>query len=115
MPFKRPAPPPSGYSSSSGRSTQDGEPPSKRPKASRSDKILPDVKLFIVQAKIDGPSLAELFKLGERHCKSLVSDVKDSDVIVTAISMRKRFERHVSWDIAVRYTPSCSIRALNNS
>lgn len=103
MPFKRPAPPrqaSSGYSSKSEPSTPDVESPSKRSRVGKSNKLLPDVKLYIVQAKIDGPSLVELFKLAERHCESLVGNAEDSDVIITAISMRRRFERHVSWEVA---------------
>lgn len=59
------------------------------------------MKLFIVQAKLDGPSLEELFSLAEQHCERLCADVEDADVVITAITMRRRLERTVSWDIAV--------------
>ena len=105
MPFKRPAPVhevSSGYSSKSEPVTPDTELPSKRSKVSKSAKALPDVKLYIVQAKLAGPAIAELFALAERNCRQLCQDIEDADVILTAITMRRRFERHVSWELAVR-------------
>ncbi|KAJ3555702.1 hypothetical protein NM688_g2431 [Phlebia brevispora] len=105
MPFKRPAPDQhesSGDSSHSGNASPDrDEPPSKRSKVSKSAKILPDVKVYIVQAKLDVATIAELFGLAERNCESVCRYPEDADVIITAITMRKRFERHVSWDVAV--------------
>ncbi len=105
MPFKRPAPPvragSSGYSSRSDTGVGNVDIPSKRTKVERSAKVLPEVKLYIAQAKIDGSSLAELFALAERNCKSLCTDIEDANVILTAITMRRRFERHVSWELAV--------------
>lgn len=107
MPFKRPAlphDPSSGYSSGSRSEppTPDVYPPSKRSKVAKSAKVFSDVKVHIVQAKIDGASLVELFNLAERHCERLCADVEDADVVITAITMRRRFERHVPWDVAVR-------------
>lgn len=107
MPFKRPAPPQhepsSGYSGSSKSDigAADHDIPSKRSKVSKSAKVLPAVKIYIVQAKMDSPTVAELFTLAERHCERLCQDIEDTDVILTAITMRRRFERHVSWDLAV--------------
>lgn len=93
----------SGYSS--GRSNPPGTPPdvnipSKRSKVSRSAKIFPNVKVYIVQAKMDGRTIAELFTLAERHCERVCDDAEDADVIITSVTMRRRLERHVSWDIA---------------
>lgn len=103
MPFKRPTlphEPSSGFSSRS-ESTPDPQRRPKRPRTSQSAKIFPSVKVYIVQAKIDGETLAELFQLVERHCERLLEDAEDADVIITAVTMRKRFERHVSWELAV--------------
>ena len=102
MPFKRPEAahhPSSGYSSGPEHDDAD-EPPSKRAKTSSED-ALSNVKLFIVQGKLDVATIAELFGLAERSCKRLARSAEDADVIVTAITMRKRFERHVPWDVAV--------------
>lgn len=109
MPFKRPAAvnhESSGYSS--GRSNLPETPPdmnvpSKRSKVSRSAKIFPDIKAYIVQAKMDRPTIAELFTLAERHCERLCDYAEDADVIITSITMRRRLERHISWDVAVRF------------
>ena len=88
----------SGYSSRSGSPE---ETPSKRSKVSSSANVLPDVKLYIVQAKLTSDDISELSALAERNCKMLCTHAEDADVIVTAITMRKRFERHVTWEIAV--------------
>lgn len=71
------------------------------------------IKIFIVPAKLDAPTFKELNDLldratlrddDEQSCfrgfKS-VSDATKSDVIVTAIHMRQRLERHVPWNLAV--------------
>lgn len=105
MPFKRPAPPQheptSGYSSKSDPTTPEAEVPSKRSKVDKSAKALPNIKLYIVQVKLDGTAIAELFHLAERHCERLCQDIEDANVVLTAVTMRRRFERHVSWDVAV--------------
>ncbi|KAI0090579.1 Nucleotidyltransferase [Irpex rosettiformis] len=104
MPFRRPAPiayaESSGNSSCSGSGTEQADQPSKRFRPERSAKILPEVKLYIVQAKIDPASLAELFALAEANCSKLCTRAEDANVILTAITMRRRFERHISWEVA---------------
>ncbi|KAI0079811.1 Nucleotidyltransferase [Panus rudis PR-1116 ss-1] len=104
MPFKRPAPPPhatsSGYSSKSDSALQEGIAPSKRSRVSRSAKALPDVKVYIIQTKLDSPTIAELFGLAERNCEKICGDPEEADVIITAIRMRRRLERHIPWDVA---------------
>ena len=101
MPFKRPLPTREESSGYSSRSRSPEETPSKRAKVSSSAKVLPDVKLHIVQAKLASDDISELFALAERNCELLCPQADDADVIVTAITMRKRFERHVTWEIAV--------------
>lgn len=66
-----------------------------------SSKALPSVKVYIVQAKLDVPTLIELNALAETHAERVCSNAEDADVIVTVVGMRKRLERHVPWDIAV--------------
>ncbi|KDR75668.1 hypothetical protein GALMADRAFT_248274 [Galerina marginata CBS 339.88] len=74
------------------------------------------LKVYIVQAKLDEKVIRELFDMVEaasrrdhRHKASsagggvdleLCSSVMDTDVIVTNVRMKKRFERHVDWNIA---------------
>ncbi|KAF6763040.1 DNA polymerase mu [Ephemerocybe angulata] len=68
--------------------------------------------IYIVQAKLDSSTINELYRLVDEHAPKsgsesslqleLCSDVKDAQVIITAIRMRRRFERHVDWDIAKR-------------
>ncbi|KAI0667091.1 Nucleotidyltransferase [Trametes maxima] len=101
MPFKRPAPEqvPSGSTSSEYESSTVLPPPAKHFKASIA-RVLLDVKVYIVQAKLDSSMLAELFTLGERYTKGVCKNAADADVVVTAIGMRRRLERHVPWSIA---------------
>lgn len=90
MPFKTPAP-----SESHPRSGSISESPGPPEKAIR------NVKIYIVQAKLDPSGLSELFKLAEQHAERVCSDADEADVIITAIQMRRRLERHVPWDVAV--------------
>ncbi len=72
------------------------------------------LKIYIVQAKIEENNLFELYHLIESSQVQfeLSSDFADADVIITNIRMKKRLERHIQWDVAVRlityYYPSHS-------
>ncbi|GJE94629.1 Nucleotidyltransferase [Phanerochaete sordida] len=100
MPFKRPAAA-QHDSGSSSRQTPDDDastpPPAKR---ARGAKLFPDIAVHIIQAKLDGHAVAELHALAERHCARIAERAADADVLVTAVSMRRRLERHVAWDVA---------------
>ncbi|OBZ65065.1 DNA-directed DNA/RNA polymerase mu [Grifola frondosa] len=101
MPFKRPAPLPSQSESQSSSSANLLSGSSKRPRLSPPPgKALPNVKLFIVQAKLNTSAISELFGLAEQHAKRLCNKPEDADVIVTAIGMRRRLERHIPWELA---------------
>ncbi|KAI0657690.1 Nucleotidyltransferase [Cubamyces menziesii] len=98
MPFKRPAPDPSQTGSPS-ESSSSFLPSAKHLKPSAM-KALPEAKVYIVQAKLDVPTIAELFSLAERHTNGVCKNAADADVILTVVTMRRRLERHVPWDIA---------------
>ncbi|PIL32799.1 hypothetical protein GSI_04916 [Ganoderma sinense ZZ0214-1] len=102
MPFKRAASnlaQPGTSESPSSRSPS--RPPAKQRKtSSASAKALPDTKVFIVQAKLDVGTLSSLVGLADRETGGVCKNAKDADVIITAVSMRRRLERHVPWDIA---------------
>ena len=106
MPFKRPglnlARPESQSETPSSRSPSRPPPAKQRKTSSTAAKALPDTKVFIVQAKMDMRTLASLVGLADRETGGVCKNAKDADVIVTAVSMRRRLERHVPWDIAVR-------------
>jgi len=67
------------------------------------------LKVYIVQAKLDEQTIAELYGLiestqvsKEHHLElEICNQVEDADIILTVIQMRKRLERHVDWRIAV--------------
>ncbi|KDQ55259.1 hypothetical protein JAAARDRAFT_37797 [Jaapia argillacea MUCL 33604] len=96
MPFKRPAPPEHANSSSS-----TPEPSPKHLKystdSSTSARPLKGVKIYIVQVKLDGSVISELFHLVESSGAKLCSHAEEADVVITAIGMRKRLERHLKW------------------
>ncbi|KAL1945254.1 hypothetical protein VTO73DRAFT_2105 [Trametes versicolor] len=100
MPFKRPAPNPTQSASASSSSSSSGSPPPAKRSKTSVTKSLPEIKVYLVQAKLDAAAISELLTLGERHTKGVCENAADADVIITAISMRRRFERHVPWDIA---------------
>ena len=72
------------------------------------------MKVYIVQAKLDADTITELYHAIEGFALKdgnsderalqlkLCPEVMDADVVLTAVRMRKRFERHVDWKIAVR-------------
>lgn len=93
MPFKRPAPVPESESSKRRRQSHSS--------SSILKKTLPNVKVYIVHAKLDAATLVELNALAEKHVEHVCRNAEDADVILTAVGMRKRLERHVPWSIAV--------------
>ena len=58
-------------------------------------RISPGTKIYIVQAKISSPDIAKLFRLAESLTTKLCKNAEDADVIITAIGMQKRLERHI--------------------
>ncbi|KAL1745039.1 hypothetical protein HDZ31DRAFT_37285 [Schizophyllum fasciatum] len=64
------------------------------------------LKVHVVQAKLDPDEVARLYSLVETHRVDGLLDFEltphpsDADVIVTAVRMRKRLERHVPWGLA---------------
>ncbi|KAH9944599.1 Nucleotidyltransferase [Amylocystis lapponica] len=96
MPFKRP--PLRQTSPSQSESSSSRLPLVKRSK--HSPKSLPDVNIYIVQAKLNPSEISELFGLAERHAARLCSDPEHAEVVVTAVGMRRRLERHLPWELA---------------
>ena len=103
--------------SSSGSS----EPPTKRQRTTSPPSSYP-IKLHILEAKLDATKLADLVSLADSHSHrkrkrsvtenekaaerdpfelQLCWNAREADVIVTAVQMRKRFERHLDWSSAV--------------
>ncbi|KAF9529665.1 DNA polymerase mu [Crepidotus variabilis] len=69
------------------------------------------LKVYVVQTKIEEKDLQALFNTIESTQSNneapalafqlvLASEYEDADIIITSIRMKKRLERHVSWDIA---------------
>lgn len=81
-------------------STQDSpQRPSKRAKGATG--ILTSRRIFILQAKLSHTDISEIFDLAERADADVVSSPDEADIVITAIGMRKRLERHLEWNIAV--------------
>ncbi|KAI0062418.1 Nucleotidyltransferase [Artomyces pyxidatus] len=56
--------------------------------------------IYILQAKLTPATIAELFALAEKGGATVVSNPEDAEVVVTAVGMRKRLERHLDWEVA---------------
>uniref|UniRef100_A0A0W0FVE5 DNA polymerase n=1 Tax=Moniliophthora roreri TaxID=221103 RepID=A0A0W0FVE5_MONRR len=85
-------------------STSDSESaPSRKRKRSVSPQS-DSVRLYIVDAKLDPSDIHQLVSLVEDSHTQLdiciCPQVEDADVIITAVRMRKRLERHLGWDLA---------------
>ncbi len=79
------------------------------------------LRVHIIEAKLKVKEIAELrsilesgevFGDADSGQFKLVyeADAKDADVIVTAVKMKKRLERHIDWDLAVssHYFTGCN-------
>lgn len=77
--------------------------------------ILASYRVFILQPKLAHEDISELHDLAERADADLVSSANEADVVITAIGMRKRLERHLDWNLAVSDSrPSFRPRALTS-
>src|SRR6267142_1071934 len=82
------------------------ERPTKRPKGAPG--ILASQRIFILQAKLSHADISEVFDLAEKADADVVSTPDEADIVITAIGMRKRLERHISWNLAVSHrVPIC--------
>jgi DNA polymerase IV len=62
------------------------------------------MKVYLIQAKLDSSAVHDLYSLLDTNNDldlQLSGDPEDADVIVTAIRMKRRLERHVDWNTAV--------------
>jgi DNA polymerase IV len=99
--------------SSSSSSFTSNAPPSKRRRTSDSTSSLSTAKaseftkVHILQAKLDSEAIQELFALVDKNADGLHLErclkVDDAEVVITAVHMRKRLERHLDWMVAVSY------------
>ncbi|KZV99651.1 Nucleotidyltransferase [Exidia glandulosa HHB12029] len=61
---------------------------------------LSGISVYIIQPKLSASEIGQLFGLAEQLGATISSDIAKADVIVTAIAMRARLERHLSWAVA---------------
>ena len=87
------------------RSAEEDSPQRPTKRAKRAPGILASHRIFILQAKLSHTEISEIFDLAERADADVVSSPDDADIVITAIGMRKRLERHLDWNLAV----SCRI------
>jgi DNA polymerase mu len=67
--------------------------------------IFDGLKIFIIQAKLSSEEIAELIDLAELNGADIQADILNADVIITAIGMKARLERHIPWNEAVSSEP----------
>ncbi len=63
--------------------------------------ILTSYRVHILQAKLTHKDVSELHDLAEKANADVVSSPDEAHVVITAIGMRKRLERHLDWNLAV--------------
>lgn len=71
----------------------------KRYKASNHQ--LEGLKIYIIPAKLDPEEIIKLVELAEHAGAVLCSNAESAELLITAIGMRKRLERHIDWTLAV--------------
>jgi len=78
--------------------------PTKRAKGAPG--LLASRRIFILQAKLSQADISEVFDLAENAEADIVSSPDEADIVITAIGMRKRLERHLDWNLAVSVEPA---------
>lgn len=63
--------------------------------------ILASYRVYILHAKLAHKDISELHDLAEKADADLVGSPDEANVVITAIGMRKRLERHLGWNLAV--------------
>jgi DNA polymerase IV len=66
--------------------------------------ILASYRVFILHAKLEHKDISELHDLAEKADADVVGSPDEANVVITAIGMRKRLERHLDWNLAVSYS-----------
>ncbi|QRV73204.1 DNA polymerase beta palm [Ceratobasidium sp. AG-Ba] len=62
--------------------------------------ILAGLTIHVVNAKLSPPEIGEMFTLARNAGAKLSSAPQNASVLITALTMRRRLERHISWDVA---------------
>lgn len=65
------------------------------------DALFSGLSMFLIQTKIEPSELDLLYSLAEANGANIQTSMEQADVIITSISMRKRLERHIDWNLAV--------------
>ena len=71
---------------------------------SDSDEEKESLKVHIVQTKLTSEAIDELYNLVETASAlqlEIAPNVEDASIVITAVRMRNRLERHIPWNIAV--------------
>jgi DNA polymerase IV len=63
--------------------------------------ILASHRIFILQAKLSDADISEIYELAEKADADVVGSPDEAEIVITAIGMRKRLERHLDWNLAV--------------
>ncbi|KZT33867.1 Nucleotidyltransferase [Sistotremastrum suecicum HHB10207 ss-3] len=98
MPFKRPRPPPVPHASNSSSTSTLLSTNHEHKRLRRG--CLHGIKAYILSAKIDGAEYESLIGEAEENGAEICKTPAEADIIVTAIGMKKRLERHIDWNMA---------------
>ncbi|CAE6450178.1 unnamed protein product [Rhizoctonia solani] len=62
--------------------------------------VLNGVTIHVISAKLDAEETEEMYSLARRTGAKLSPNPQHALVLVTTLTMKRRLERHVSWDVA---------------
>lgn len=68
--------------------------------------VLNGITIYVISAKLDPKEVGEMFSLAQNSGAKLSRIPQNASVLITTLTMKRRLERHISWDVAVRLIPS---------
>ncbi|KAG9119569.1 hypothetical protein FRC07_005353, partial [Ceratobasidium sp. 392] len=61
---------------------------------------LAGLTIHVVNAKLSPSEIGEMFSLAQNAGAKLSSSPQNAAILITALTMKRRLERHISWDVA---------------
>ncbi|KAG9119524.1 hypothetical protein FRC07_005413 [Ceratobasidium sp. 392] len=61
---------------------------------------LTGLTIHVVNAKLSPSEIGEMFSLAQNASAKLSSTPQNAAILITALTMKRRLERHISWDVA---------------
>ncbi|KAB5592104.1 Finger of DNA polymerase lambda domain containing protein [Ceratobasidium theobromae] len=62
--------------------------------------VLNGITIYVISAKLDPKEVGEMFSLAQNSGAKLSRIPQNASVLITTLTMKRRLERHISWDVA---------------